>query len=87
MVTVSESLTSDKTGSLKTLGVTVSVRTKNPKRAGNYNLQGAGAMSKIGVEWGGRGVEWGGRGGVLRGGVLRDGGVLRGGVLRGGVLR
>ena len=87
MVTVSESLSSGKTGSRDRLQVTLSVRTKSQDGLGKHTTSKEwAAMTKTGVEWGGRGailrgVEWGGRGAILRGAILR-GAILRGAILR-----
>ena len=86
MVTVSESLTSDKTGSVKVLGVTLSVR-RNPKTGWVFTTSKERvAMTKTGVEGGGRGVEWGGRGNAWRGNAWR-GNAWRGNAWRGNAWR
>ena len=86
MVTVSESLSSGKSGFGELLLVTLSVQTKSQDGLGNTTSKEWAAMTKTGVEWGGRGVEWGGRGNQLRGNQLR-GNQLRGNQLRGNQLR
>ena len=62
MVTLSESLTSDKAGCVLARRSHGQRSTKSEHELGNPNLQGAGKCRRTGVEWGGRGVEWGGRG-------------------------